>query len=158
GGSGGMGGSSGGTGSGDPASHDQMGKENQCTQPNGGGLGGSSSRGDPMMLHSRQTRHHVVDFSLKTTIGNADFGRTYVGSDYNWMRDIALNGDAGPYIPKPFGTSPGFEGSMRWTHSLYSFVKMTPSLWLVRAPNGGVFKFTPCGAGTSACFASPQTQ
>jgi hypothetical protein len=152
-GGGGMGSSNGGTGSGKSS-----GGANACTGPNAGGLGGTSNVGDPMMLHSRQTRHRVTDFSLKTTLGSVGFDRTYVGSDWNWLRDSALNGDAGPYIPKPFGTSPGFEGSLRWTHSLYSFVKMTPTLWLVRAPDGSIYKYTPCGGGTSACFASPQQQ
>ena len=93
-----------------------------CKQPGTGTLGGTTERGDPISIADKTTRHKVDDFTLQTTIGPFQFSHNYVGSDKNWAFDKGLGTANGPFVPKPFGSSAGYRSSMRWSHSLYSFV------------------------------------
>ncbi len=97
------------------------------------------------------------------------FRRTGYSEDGVWFSDMLLGqADAG-FVPAPFGVSPTYFGSVRWTDEYYSFIvprSWVPgsNSWSVRDTNGELVEFQACatnpdgglGSGVpQSCFASP---
>src|SRR5712692_7162415 len=131
----------------------------QCQEPLPD-VGDLSNQGDPINVVSQSSRHDVKDFSLRGSIAEFSFNRSYVSSEKTWAHETSLGTLDGPFLPKPFGSSPKWAASLRWWHSLYSFVFpqgwiANASLWSVREGNGRLLDFVACSDGNTSCFATP---
>lgn len=139
--------------------------DNDCRPPpeadtGGTGLSGSKAMGlvgavDTVTL---ATRHTETDLSLDTLYGGFNLVRQYTSDDALWTYHQLLGVPSGPYIPKPFGSSPTNIASARWWPSTYSFVypkgwNPGVSTWVVRDSDGGVYDFEACSNGTQSCWA-----
>ncbi|RKG65578.1 hypothetical protein D7V80_22840 [Corallococcus sp. CA054B] len=107
------------------------------------------------------TRHTEADLGLQGALGGFNFVRRYVSTEKYWAYQSMLGSNTEPFVAKPFGTSPGSTSSLRWWHSLYSFVMvkgMMPgvSTWAVRDTNGDVLEFSACSSTGAGCFATPR--
>ncbi len=118
--------------------------------------------GDPIILPGQDTYtfDRLEDIFLESPLGGFSFQRTYISHDLPW-RGITTSLKApyapSPYtdwrlygIPVPFGKSRTTDvASLRWTHSLFSFVDVRPaavgaSAWVVRPPTGTQEEFGIC--------------
>src|ERR1700687_2076424 len=77
-------------------------------------IGGPLNEGDPINVPSQSGRHDVKDFSLRGSIAEFSFNRSYVSSEKTWAHEISLGTLAGPFLPKPFGSSPKWAASLHW--------------------------------------------
>ena len=121
--------------------------------------------GDPVMIagDTAYSFDRLEDFSLTTPTGRFAFHRTYYSSDEPWRGVTAsLGAPSGTFrlsgVPKPFGSSRVDRNSLRWTHSLYSFVDVRASAttdggaqWVVRPPVGTHEQFKNC---STDCWAA----
>lgn len=125
---------------------------------------------DPIVItgDSAFSFDRVEDLSLSTPNGRFAFHRTYYSSDEPWRAITAsVAAPSGNFrlsgVPKPFGSSRVDRNSLRWTHSLYSFVDVRPSAyvtnWVVRPPVGTQEEFKKCApdAGTTNCWAERES-
>ncbi|MCY1047444.1 hypothetical protein OV208_39465 [Corallococcus sp. bb12-1] len=108
------------------------------------------------------TRHTVADLGIHGEQGGLNFVRKYVSTDNFWSYQSMLGNSTEPYIAKPFGSSPTRQSSLRWWHTLYSFVYVQgavpgASTWAVRDTEGEVLEFAACQDTGSGCFATPRT-
>jgi len=134
---------------------------NQC-RGLGGPLrvGGELLAGDPIDIAARSSRHDVMDFSLGGTIAPFALTRSYVSSEKTWAFEKLLGSLGDPLVPKPFASSAAWRASLRWWHSLYSFVyprgwSPGSSTWTLQEGDGSITNFVACSDGTSSCFATP---
>ena len=108
------------------------------------------------------TRFSAADSGLHGELGGLNFVRKYVSTDNFWSYQSMLGNSTEPFLPKPFGSSPGRNSSLRWWHTLYSFVYVKGvvpgvSTWAVRDTEGDVLEFAACQPVGAGCFARPRT-
>ncbi|MBN8232579.1 RHS repeat-associated core domain-containing protein [Corallococcus macrosporus] len=108
------------------------------------------------------TRFSAADLGVQGELGGLNFLRKYVSTDNFWSYQSMLGNSNEPFLPKPFGSSPSRTSSLRWWHTLYSFVYVkgtTPgvSTWAVRDIEGEVLEFAACSLTSAGCFAAPRT-
>ncbi|NNC03988.1 hypothetical protein HJC10_14175 [Corallococcus exiguus] len=113
-------------------------------------------------LKDLTTRFSAVDIGLYGELGGLNFVRKYVSTDNFWSYQSMLGNSAEPFIAKPFGSSPTRQSSMRWWHTLYSFVHVQGavpgvSTWAVRDTEGEVIEFSACLVTGSGCYAALRT-
>ncbi|MCY1019868.1 RHS repeat-associated core domain-containing protein [Pyxidicoccus sp. MSG2] len=114
-----------------------------------------------VQLNDFTTRHTEADLGLHGELGGFNFVRKYVSTDTFWSYQSMLGASGEPFVPKPFGSSPSRQTSMRWWHTLYSFVHQQGltagvSTWTVRDTDGEVLEFFACKNTGSGCFATPR--
>ncbi|MBN8467983.1 RHS repeat-associated core domain-containing protein [Corallococcus exiguus] len=90
-----------------------------------------------------------------------NFVRKYVSTDNFWSYQSMLGDGNEPFLPKPFGSSPSRRTSLRWWHTLYSFVFVKGTIpgvstWAVRDAEGEVLEFAACNPSGAGCFAAPR--
>ncbi|WP_158625701.1 RHS repeat protein [Corallococcus carmarthensis] len=112
-------------------------------------------------LKDLTTRFSAVDVGLYGELGGLNFVRKYVSTDNFWSYQSMLGSSSEPYVPKPFGSSPTRPSSLRWWHTLYSFVYIKGtvpgvSTWAVRDTEGEVLEFAACNPAGVGCFATPR--
>ncbi|NNB99215.1 RHS repeat-associated core domain-containing protein [Corallococcus exiguus] len=108
------------------------------------------------------TRFTVADVGIHGEQGGLNFVRKYVSTDNFWSYQSMLGNSAEPFVAKPFGSSPTRQSSMRWWHTLYSFVHVQGSVpgvstWAVRDTEGEVIEFSACLITGSGCYATLRT-
>jgi RHS repeat-associated protein len=109
------------------------------------------------------TRQAQVDVGIKGSLGGFNLVRKYVSSDKTWAYLSMLGKEGSAYVARPFGASRTSINSLRWWHSLYSFVFVRGripgvSTWAVRDTEGAILEYVACApaAGEAGCFATPR--
>ncbi|WP_375759283.1 RHS repeat-associated core domain-containing protein [Corallococcus exercitus] len=108
------------------------------------------------------TRFTATDVGIHGEQGGLNFVRKYVSTDNFWSYQSMLGNSTEPFIAKPFGSSPTRQSSMRWWHTLYSFVHFQGSVpgvstWAVRDTEGEIIEFAACQLTGSGCYATLRT-
>ena len=125
--------------------------------------------GDPVVIASdtAYSFDRLEDFAITAPTGRFAFNRSYYSSDEPWSGvSKSLGAPADGYrlsgVPKPFGSSRERTASLRWTHSLFSFVDVRSSAtgdggahWVVRPPVGTQEQFDRCP--TAPCWAARES-
>ena len=123
--------------------------------------------GDPVVIagDTAYSFDRLEDLNISTPTGRFAFHRTYFSSDEPWRgvtRSIGApsQGYRLTDVPMPFGSSRQEHRSLRWTHSLFSFVDVRASAtgdggaqWVVRPPVGMQEEFDRCSS--APCWAVP---
>ncbi|WP_158617077.1 RHS repeat-associated core domain-containing protein [Corallococcus exercitus] len=108
------------------------------------------------------TRFTAADVGIHGDQGGLNFVRKYVSTDNFCSYQSMLGNSVEPFVAKPFGSSPTRQSSMRWWHTLYSFVHVQGSVpgvstWAVRDTEGEVIEFAACQITGSGCYATLRT-